>query len=84
MTAPEPLGGGLNSIPDTFQRWTHKSGCTFFTTPGARCGTEDTATLSWLGRRCSEHPPVFEVDHAVALAADGWTDTAMAYVRWSA
>jgi hypothetical protein len=81
MTEPEPTQ--LNHIPERFQPWT-KSGCTFISDPGERCGTEDTDTLSWLGRRCAAHPPIFEPEHAVQLAADGWVDTALSYCRWSA
>jgi hypothetical protein len=82
MTAPEPVPG-LNPIPEHFMPWT-KAGCTFIPAPGQRCGTEHTVTLSWLGRRCTEHPPSFDPQRAVALMVDGWTDTAFGYCRWAA
>jgi len=47
------------------------------------CGSQDTVTLSRLGRRCADHPPLFDPTTAVEMVRDGWTDTAMSYVRWS-
>jgi hypothetical protein len=52
------------------------TGCTF---PG--CASQQTDSLSHLGRRCTEHPPVFDPARAVELVRDGWPDTAMAYIR---
>lgn len=78
MTEP----ADLNPIPDHHTPWT-TSGCTFVA-GRQRCGSEDTATLSHLGRRCELHPPEFDPTRAVELVRDGWTDTAMSYVRWSA
>jgi len=72
----------VNPIPDSFQAWT-VSGCTFPVATGKWCGTEDTVTLSHLGRRCEVHPPLFDPTTAVEMVRDGWTDTAMAYVRWA-
>ena len=68
------------SLPDRSEGWTQgrADGCT-------TCGTQQTATLSRLGRRCAQHPPVFDPAIAVGLMVDGWPGTAMAYVRtWTA
>lgn len=47
------------------------------------CGSQETVTLSHLGRRCAAHPPVFDPATAVELVRDGWTDTAFSYCRES-
>jgi hypothetical protein len=54
------------AIPDTLRTTGYNpihAGCTF---PG--CGVQDTVTCCGrLGRRCADHPPVFDPEHAVAL-----------------
>jgi len=63
------------------QGWTEGSvnGCT-----AKGCGTQQTISLSHVGRRCAAHPPEFDVATAVGLMVDGWPATALAYCRgWS-
>ena len=70
------------SLPSRPQGWTEGAigGCT-----ERGCGTQDTVTVSRVGRRCADHAPEFDPSHAVELAVDGWPATAMAYVRtWAA
>lgn len=56
------------------QAWS-QAGCT-------ACGTERTLTVDGLnGRRCADHPPVFNPVVAVDIAVKGWPATALAYVR---
>ncbi|HET6915526.1 MAG TPA: hypothetical protein VFH56_05495 [Acidimicrobiales bacterium] len=62
-----------------FQPWS-TPGCTALV-DGRLCGSEDTVTLSRLGRRCAQHPPAFDPAVAVALMVSGWPGAAMAYVR---
>lgn len=46
------------------------------------CGTADTATVDGVhGRRCAEHPPVFDPAHAVRLAVGGQLTDALRYCR---
>lgn len=56
------------------QPWS-KAGCTV-------CGTESTVTIDGLnGRRCADHPPVFNPVTAVDMAVKDGPATALAYVR---
>ena len=49
------------------------------------CGTQQTATVSRVGRRCDDHAPQFDPSTAVELMVDGWPGTALAYCRgWAA
>ena len=57
------------------QPWS-RAGCTY---PG--CATEDTVSLSVVGRRCERHPPQFDPQRAVDLWLDGFPETASAYCR---
>lgn len=46
------------------------------------CGSQDTTTVDGVcGRRCADHPPTFDPEHAVKLAARVSTEAAVAYVR---
>jgi len=66
------------SLPARPQGWTSTAanGCT-----ARDCGTQDTVTLSHIGRRCAQHPPAFDPNTAVELMVDGWPHTSLAYVR---
>ena len=62
-----------------FHGWTRSAtdGCT-----APDCGTQDTVTLDGVhGRRCADHPPIFDAARAVELAVGGLLDTAFGYCR---
>jgi hypothetical protein len=66
------------SLQPRAEGWTQgrADGCT-----ARGCGTQQTVTVSRVGRRCESHPDQFDPSHAVALMVDGWAGTALAYCR---
>lgn len=47
----------------------------------AICGVEPVTYDLYGGKRCAEHPPSYDPQVAVRLAAGGFSDTAGAYTR---
>ena len=68
---------------DAFLPWS-SAGCTFDVAYRKPCGEPGVLMDGIAGRRCAEHPSVFDPVRAVALMVAGQTETALRYVRWSA